>query len=240
MASAEPAAATPQQLAAGALEQEQLGRWDAAARLFSLSFRSAVLSGDVPQAAESLRGQARVLIQEERFEEAAELVELSREIAQRAGLTQAAARAMNILGIIHYRQRNWAAANGQYARALELALDVGDDDLAGLALQNIGVIAYARGDLRESRSLYLEAIGAFVRSGNAANAVLAYNNLGIACSDLCEWLEAEIYFTRGIELAERLSHSLMLANLYGNRAEPLIEIGETDQATETLARAATL
>jgi tetratricopeptide (TPR) repeat protein len=237
MATAEARAASPQARAAEALEQEQLGRWDAAARLYALSFRAAVLEGDVAQAADALRGQARVLIQEERFEEAAELVELSREIAERSGLVQAAARAINVLGIIRYRQRDWAAAGEQYRRALELALDVGDDDLAGLAVQNAGVIAYVRGDLREARSLYLESIGAFVRSGNSANAVMAYNNLGIACADLREWLEAEIYYTRGIELAERQSQSALLAKLYGNRAEPLIEIGDFDQAAETLAGA---
>src|SRR5215213_1127524 len=151
----------PQAAAAEALEQEQLGRWDAAARLYALSFRAAVLERDVAQAAESLRGQARVLVQEERFDEAAELVELSREIAERSGLPQAAARAVNVLGIIRYRQRDWAGAGEQYRRALELALDLGDDDLAGLAVQNAGGVAYWRGNLREARSLYLESIGAF-------------------------------------------------------------------------------
>jgi tetratricopeptide (TPR) repeat protein len=238
MTAAEPAIGNPHALAADAFEQEQLGHWDAAARRYSLSFRAAVLQGDVSQAADALRGQARVLVQEERFDEAAELVELSREIAERSGLLQAAARAINVLGIIRFRQRDWSAASEQYRRALELALDVGDDDLAGLAVQNAGVIAYGRGNLREARSLYLESIGAFVRSGNTANAVLAYNNLGLVCSDLREWLEAEIFFTRGIELAERQSQSPLLAKLYGNRAEPLIEIGEIDQAVETLEHAA--
>ena len=234
---AEATDARPEELSAQAYDEEQLGRWEMAARLYSQSFRTAVLAGDVENAADALRGQARVLIQEERFEEAEELVELSREIAERSGLLRSAARAINVLGIIRYRRRDWAGAREYYRRALELALDVGDDDLAGLAAQNTGVIAYVQGDLREARALYLESMGSFVRSGNTGNALLAYNNLGIASADLREWLDAEIYYTRGIELAERQSQSAVLAKLYGNRAEPLIHIGEMEQARETLAKA---
>lgn len=237
MSTIEALPASPQAAAADALEQEQLGRWDAAARLYALSFRRAVLERDVAQAADALRGQARVLIQEERFAEAEELADLSREIAERAGLPRSAGRAVNVLGIIHYRQRDWARAREHYGRALEMALDVGDDDLAGLASQNAGVIANLLGNPREARTLYLESIGSFVRSGNSANALIAYNNLGMATADLHEWLEAEIYFSRGIEIAERLSQSPLLARLYGNRAEPLIHIGELDQARASLHRA---
>lgn len=225
------------ELAARAYEEEQLGRWEGAARLYSQSFRAAMLAGEVENAADALRGQARVLIQEERFDEAEELVDLSREIAERSGLLRSAGRAINVLGIIRYRRRDWAGAREYYRRALEMALDVGDDDLAGLAAQNTGVIAYVLGDLREARTLYLESMGSFVRSGNTGNALLAYNNLGIASADLHEWLDAEIYYTRGIELAERQSQSAVLAKLYGNRAEPLIHIGEIEQARETLAKA---
>jgi len=231
------AADRPERLAARAFDEEQLGRWETAALLYAQSFRGAIMAGEVEQAADSLRGQARVLIQEERFEEAEELVELSREIAERAGFPRSAGRAINILGIIHYRQRDWAGAREHYGRALEMALDVGDDDLAGLASQNAGVIANLLGNPREARTLYLESIGSFVRSGNSANALIAYNNLGMATADLHEWLESEIYFSRGIEIAERLSQSPLLARLYGNRAEPLIHIGELEQARASLHKA---
>ena len=78
------------------------------------------------------------------------------------------------------------------------------------------------------------AVGSFVRSGNSENALHAYNNLGIASAELHEWLEADVYFSRGIEIAERLSHTPLLAKLYGNRAEPLIEIGDFDHAEQML------
>lgn len=220
--------------AAEALEQEQLGRWDAAARLYARAFRGAMLSGDVEKAADALRGQGRVLIREERFDEAEELVELSREIAERAGLTQSAARAINVLGNIRYQRQDFVGASACYQKALELAIEVGDDELAGLASQNTGVIANITGDLREARVALLESIGAFVRSGNADNALQGYNNLGMASAVSGEWLEAEVFFSRGIEIAERLRNVPMLARLYGNRAEPLIYIGEFQQARESL------
>ncbi|HET7232219.1 MAG TPA: tetratricopeptide repeat protein [Longimicrobium sp.] len=227
------AVADPADLAHAA-EQEQLGHWPAAARLYSRAFRSATLAGRVEEAADALRGQARVLIREERYEEAEELATLSMEIAQRANARQSAARAVNVLGIIRHSQRDWAGSRELFRRAVELALDLGDDELVGLACQNAGVIAYGLGDLREARAAYLESIGSFVRSGSSENALHAYNNLGIASAELREWLEADVFFSRGIEIAERLSHTPLLAKLYGNRAEPLIEIGDLDAAEATL------
>jgi tetratricopeptide (TPR) repeat protein len=217
-----------------ALVEEQLGRWDAAAHLYAQAFRSAVLGGRVERAVDALRGQGRMLIREERFDEAEELVDLSREIAERWGLARSAARAINVLGAIRYERRDLGGAREYYHRALELALDVGDDELVGLACQNAGVVANDIGDLREARIAFMESIGSFVRSGDAASASLGYNNLGVASAGIGEWLEAEVYFTRGIEIAERLHHAPMLAKLYGNRAEPLIFVGELQQAGESL------
>jgi tetratricopeptide (TPR) repeat protein len=221
---------------AGAAENEKLGHWTDAARLYAAAFRGATLAGRLDEAADALRGQARVLIQEERYEEAEELAGLSMEIAQRAGAKRSAARAVNVLGIIRHTQRDWTGSRAHFGLAVQLALDLGDDELVGLACQNAGVIAYGLGDLREARTAYLESIGSFVRSGSSENALHAYNNLGITSVELREWLEADVFFARGIEIAERLSHTPLLARLYGNRAAPLIEIGDLDGAEQTLAR----
>lgn len=217
-----------------ALAEEQLGHWDAAARLYAQAFRKAVQDRRVGRAVDALRGQGRVLIREERFDEAEELVNLSREIAERSGYIGSAARAINVLGIIRYERRDLAGARDYTRRALELALDVGDDELVGLACQNAGVVAEVMGDLREARIAFLESIGSFVRSGDANSASLGYNNLGVVSATMGEWLEAEVYFSRGIEIAERLRNSPRLAKLYGNRAEPLIFVGELQQASESL------
>jgi tetratricopeptide (TPR) repeat protein len=224
-------------LAQRAGEVEGLGQWNEAARLYALAFRASVLNRDITAAADALRGQARVRNHERRFEEAEELAQLSLAIAERNGLHQSAARALNVLGIILHARGDWEQASQYFPRALEMALDLGDDDLAGLACLNAGVIANSMGKLREARTLYLESIGSFVRSGNSANAMMAYNNLGAASVDLREWLDAEVYFSRGIEIGERLSHSPLLARLYANRAEPLIRAGELARARATLLQA---
>ena len=224
-------------LAERAGEAEGLGHWDSAARLYSLAFRASVMDRDIAAAADALRGQARVRNHQRRFDEAEELAQLSLSIAESHGLRQCAARALNVLGIILHARGDWEQASQFFPRALEMALDLGDDDLAGLACLNAGVIANSMGKPREARTMYLESIGSFVRSGNSVNAMMAYNNLGMASADLREWIDAEVYFSRGIEIGERLSHSPQLAKLYCNRAEPLIHIGELARARASLDRA---
>jgi tetratricopeptide (TPR) repeat protein len=224
-------------LAERAVEAESQGHWDAAARLFALAFRASVLARDITPAADALRGQARVRNHQRRFDEAEELAQLSLSIAEANDLRQCAARAVNLLGFILLARGDWEQARQFFPQALEMALDLGDDDLAGLACQNAGVIANAMGEFREARKLFLESIGSFVRSGNSTYAMSAYNNLGLASTELREWMDAEVYFSRGIEIGERLSHSPMLAKLYCNRAEPLIQVGETARARDTLDRA---
>lgn len=234
---APPAGQDARALAERAAGSEALGHWDAAARLYARAFRASVLARDIGAAADALRGQARVRNHQRRFDEAEELAQLSLSIAESNGLHQSAARALNVLGIILHARGDWEQASAFFPRALEMALDLGDDDLAGLACLNAGVIANSRGKPREARTLYLESIGSFVRSGNSAHAMMAYNNLGSASVDLREWLDAEVYFSRGIEIGERLSHSPLLARLYANRAEPLIRVGELARARTTLERA---
>ena len=224
-------------IALKAAAAERRGDWDESAALYARTFRSALFEGWVERAADALRGQARVRQQQGRYEEAEELAELSRELADRHDLTQAAARALNILGIVRYSLQDWAGAEERYRRALEMALDLGDDELIGLTCQNLGVMANLQGDLREARSRYLESVGSFVRSGSSANAMMAYNNLGMAATELREWMEAEVYFGRGIEIAERLAHTRLAGMLYSNLAEPLIKIGEIGRARDSLTTA---
>ena len=224
-------------LLARATALERAGDWPAAGEAFRALFDAAVRGGDAAAAADAARGQARILQQEERFEEAEEAAGLSLEVAERNGLRQAAARAVNTCAAIRYLRRDFAASHRLFAQALERALDVGDDVLVGWTCMNLGVLANIRGDLREARTRYLESIGSFVRSGNKQHAALVYNNLGMVCADLREWLEAEVCFDRGTEIAARISDAPLLAKLYANRAEPLLHLGNVEKARRSLDHA---
>ena len=224
-------------LAKRATSLEHEGKWEAAGDLYCELFWEGVEQRNLQTMVDALRGQARTYRQRSFYEEAEELAALSFEIAERHTLRQAAARAINTIAWIRYSRDDWGAAERLYEAALERARDIGDDELIALVCQNLGTIANIRGDRREARTLYLESIGSSVRSGNKVNEIMAYNNLGIVCSDMGEWMEADLYLSRGIEIAERAGITPLLAKLYVKRAKPLIMVSELGQARESLDRA---
>ncbi len=229
-----PAAAADREALEDAEERERAGDWIGAARIYSALFAEARTSGDPAAMAECLRKGARATHRAGNEDEAAELAQLSLEIADRNGLQALAARAENLLALFAHSAGRLQEAEALYSTALDRAREADDGELIGAVCQNLGVLANIRGDLREARALYFECVGSVVRSGDRAAAMAAYNNLGMVCGDLREWLEAEIYFGRGIEIARQSGDTPMLAKLLVNRAEPLIEFGELDQACTAL------
>lgn len=228
---------TPDQILQRAATLERAGEWNRAAELFSRLFWRGVNEQNIEMIVDAVRSEARVRWQQGRTELAEELAYLAWEMAERNALLQAAARSLNLIANLHYQQENLLGAKALYQEALDRARDVSDDELIGLASMNLGVILSIEGDLREARQLYLEGIAAVVRSGNRASAAMVYNNLGTICTWLHEWLEAEMYFDRGIEIAEEIKNKGLLARLLMNRAEPLINFAEIDEASRSLDRA---
>jgi hypothetical protein len=216
---------------------EQTGAWDEAAAAYSAAFRLAVCAGAPEPMADAVRGGARVRHRQGRLEEADEMARLGEQLAVLHDLPRAAARAVNVRAMIRIALQDLDGARALFGRAMEGARRTRDDELLGLVAQNLGALANIQGDLREARLLYLESVAAAVRSGNKANAMMAYNNLGMLAADLREWLESELYFDRGIEIAQRLEHRPMLAKLHANSAEPLIHMGEPQRAAAALDRA---
>jgi tetratricopeptide (TPR) repeat protein len=216
---------------------ERSGDWAAAAAEHSRAFRRAVEAGAAAEMVDAVRGGARVRHRQGRHEEAEELALLSERLAVLHGLARAAARALNVRAMTRFSQSDLEGARRLYGEALEQARHSKDDELIGLVCQNLGVIANIQGNLPEARALYLESVASSVRSGDRTAAIMAYNNLGLVCCDLGDWLEAELYFDRGIDLAERLGHLPMLGCLHLGRAEPLIHMGELVRAHATLDRA---
>jgi tetratricopeptide (TPR) repeat protein len=216
---------------------ERTGMWDEAAAVYADAFRAAAAAGDLPLLVKVLRGESNLRRSQERHAEAEELARLRLEIAERNGLADEVARATNLLAALRHCQGDLAGARALYQAALEQARQLRDNDLAGAICLNLGVVANMRGEVGEARALYLECIAASVRSGNESNKLMAYNNLGMLCADLREWLESDLYFDRGIEIARRLDDRPMLGKLYANNAEPLIHMGELARAAALLDRA---
>lgn len=233
LATAPTAAALRQQ----AESLERGGDWEAAASTYEETFQQALAEGDLPAVVTALRRQGRVRSVQHRFAEAEEVARLSWEIAARCRLKEETAHAINTVAMVYHSQSQLESAEPLYERALELAREVRNDLLIGVVCQNLGVLANVRGAFGLARAWYLESVGSAVRSGDQSISMMTYNNLGIVCCDLREWMEAEIYFSRGIEIAEQLEDAGMLAKLCVNRSEPLIQVGELTQAARTIQRA---
>jgi tetratricopeptide (TPR) repeat protein len=216
---------------------ERTGMWDDAAAVYAEAFRAAAAERDLPFLVKVLRGESNLRRSQERHEEAEELARLRMEIAERNGLADEVARATNLLAVLRQCQGYLPEAQALYQAALEQARQLRDNDLAGVICLNLGVVANVHGEVGEARALYLECIAASVRSGNKSHALMAYNNLGMLCADLREWLESDLYFDRGIEIARRVDDRPMLGKLYANNAEPLIHMGELARAAALLTRA---
>ncbi|HEX8359918.1 MAG TPA: tetratricopeptide repeat protein [Longimicrobium sp.] len=228
---------SPEDLLGQAAALERTWMWDEAASVYADAFRAAVAARDLPFLVKVLRGESNLRRSQERHDEAEELACLRLEIARRNGLADEEARAMNLLAVLRQCQGDLEGARALYRAALEGARQLRDNELAGVICLNLGAVANTRGEVGEARTLYLESIAASVRSGNRNTAMMAYNNLGMLCADLREWLESDLYFDRGIEIARRLDDRPMLGKLYANNAEPLIHLGELARAATVLRRA---
>ena len=212
----------------------RIGDWDAAASLYADLFRSSTAARNLRGLVEALRGSVSVRCSQGNYDDAEDLAELRREIAERNDLPVEAARATHMIGVIRHLRGELSGAEVLYNRALEGLRDAGDDEQLGVTYQNLGVIANIRGDLRGARILYLESIACAIRAGSAANAMMVYANLGLVCADLRDWMEAELYLDRGIEVAEQLGDVPVGAKLRANRAEPLIHTGQLALARKSL------
>jgi tetratricopeptide (TPR) repeat protein len=226
-----------QELADEAAALERAAEWETAHAIYDRAFAASLAAHSVRGMADATRGTARMLRELGRLDEAQEQAELSIEIAGRAGLGIERARAVNILGTIHYVGGAIHEAAELYESALESAREGREDELIVAVCANLGVLANIRGDLRAAFTSYLESIAAAVRTDNVQASVLGYNNLGMLAADVREWMHADLLFHRALELAEELGDATITTTLLLNRAEPLIHVGELDEAERVLDRA---
>lgn len=216
---------------------ERAADWETARWMYGRAFDDARAARDVCGMADATRGAARMLREVGQLDEAQEQAELSLDLAVLHGLALESARAINILGTVRHVGGAIHEAAELYECALDLAREARDDELIGLACANLGVVANIRGELNTAFTYYLESIAAAVRTGSVRSSVLGYNNLGLLASDVREWMQADLLFHRALELAEQADDTTVVPTLLLNRAEPLIQVGELELATEVLDRA---
>jgi tetratricopeptide (TPR) repeat protein len=213
---------------------EKEGARDRAADLYEAVVRAASADAALSELLEALRARARIFHQNEEYEASGDTSRLLLEIAMRTGRTDAAGRAQNLLGALAYFEHRYDESRARYEEALTLAYEASDGVLIGMISMNMGVLGNITGDLMEARRCYLECVAAALHTEDVALMVRAYNNLGMVCTDLKEYAQAVLFFNRGIDLATRVGHDILLALLRANRAEPLICMQRLDAATDTL------
>ena len=217
-----------------ALQLERGGHSALAEATFNEAYRFAIREADAKSVVIIARRQAQLRLQSRDFEHAEELAGLSLEIARRSGFLEDIARAQNVEGMLHFHQARFAPARLAYEDALDSARNAGDDRTVLHASRNLGLLLEHLGLTREAQALYLEGVGTMLRENDARGAASIYLHLGSSAYSEREWMQAELYYRRAIELAELSDDMYMSVVSRVSLSGPLIETGELDEANDLL------
>jgi tetratricopeptide (TPR) repeat protein len=116
-----------------------------------------------------------------------------------------------IIAMILTKQERYAQAEPRYAEALEAARAADDVALQGQLLQNQATMKRSVGDPGLAIDLYKEALVLFLRAEDTRNEMRTCDLLGTAKMDLGHLKEAEAWFLRSRELAEKRRDRFALA-----------------------------
>src|SRR5712691_2187810 len=121
--------------------------------------------------------------------------------AEGAGEPAVLAEALRRLAVICHHRNESADARRHFLRALELGGH--SRGLCARAEQNLGILANIQGDLDEALARYGRSLEAYCESNDEHGRAIVYHNLGMASADRERFDEAEYYFRRSHEIAER-------------------------------------
>jgi putative nucleotidyltransferase with HDIG domain len=189
---------------------EAIDAYQAAIALAEARGESAVL-------AEALRRFAVVWHHRNDSAQARELCHRSHEVARAVGLDFLAAEALNTLGGVEMTTDALAEAQSHFLQALELG--GGSQELKARVEQNLGILANIQGDLAEAATRYARSLDLYLRSGDEVGCALAYHNLGMVNADREDWDQADSYFSRSREIAERAGQVYLQGLCLVNHAE---------------------
>ena len=176
---------------------------------------------------------------------ALEYAENAVELAEKSGNSAMLSKSLNNIGNVCFNQGFFELALTHYYRYLEIQKSQGNEKGMASALINIGAISLNMNNFEQAKDKFTEALKTFKElertPGNkkySAEIISSYNNMGIACQNLKEHKQAEIYYQTGIDLARKsLNNSSLLANLLNNIASLLLDQNQPDEALGSINEA---
>ncbi|MEP6573636.1 MAG: HD domain-containing phosphohydrolase [Gemmatimonadota bacterium] len=205
---------------AEARSHERAGRLVDAIRAYDGAIVEAVLANERGVQAEALRRLGVVWHHRGEFERARTFCRRSREVAEELGDNLLAAEAFNTLAGLDFETGAIDAAREGFHRAL--LLGGADAGLRGRIQQNLGILANIQGDLPAALDHYRSSLEAFERAGNDQGCAIAFHNLGMISADQKLWDDAEGFFRRSHEIAERIGDLHLQGLCRLNHAEVLL------------------
>ncbi len=174
-------------------------------------------TGEAAVLAEALRRLAVIRFHRNDAGGARELSRRSHSVATEARNDLLAAEALNTMGVLDLKAGSLEDARQNFLRAIEVGGS--SRELRGRAEQNLGVLANIQGDLNEALARYEQSLEACRSSGDEHGCAIAYHNLGMASADRAQHEEAESYFRRSAEIAERVGDAHLHAQCLVSHAE---------------------
>ncbi|HJR17446.1 MAG TPA: HD domain-containing phosphohydrolase [Gemmatimonadales bacterium] len=173
-----------------------------ALQCYSAAIEVAKQNGEPAILAESLRRLAVVHHHRDERPRARELCEQSYRTATDLGDVVLAAEALNTLAGFDFESGAMEAAREKFYRALELGGS--NAELRGRTEQNLGILANIQGALVEALVHYQRSLQAFESTDDERGCAIAYHNLGMVSADRELWDDADRYFRRSFEIAEKM------------------------------------
>lgn len=121
-----------------------------------------------------------------------------------------------VLGEVCYRQEQYAEGESYFEQGYELAQKLDNDYTLGLVLQKWGVAMGVKGDFETARRYAFEAVqvAAQFKEQNPIRYAYSLLNLGSSEDDLGNIDKALILHKESLEIAQRLGHHRLEANLF--------------------------
>lgn len=216
------------------LKFSHLGR---ALETFESAMQIAEAIGAVTERAMLLRNIGRVYRSSGRWEEALDYLRRSETAYRDANDSPGLAGVMLNIGSVEAERSRYTEAEAAYTEALDLARASGTDRTAVAALNNLAILQTILGRHDEAITRYRECAQLYDALKDSGGVARSFLNMGMAFADRREWSSAMTCYEKAYHLAEEDGALGLIANIHLNRAELLLELGDTALAAPACAHA---